>query len=251
VMTSPYSRAGSITSGASRTHIEQALVGYGATDVRVSGFGDRAAITFKGDGRQYSVALSLPQPPVTSSLSGRPAERPDGQTDAKIHERDSRRFWHALAETVDAKLNAAAAGTATLESEFLAHVVLPGNRTVLEELQPIIESAYRSGRHPSFGIPVPSLPVTEPAAHGAARHPRPGGVPPATAAPEDLQALSAHSVGKVLHQLLEALDDHGNLTRQQMLAIIDHELGQNQPGERPTAHHTRAAGSQVPDLRHR
>lgn len=228
-MTSPYSRSGSITSGASRAHIEQALVGYGATDVHVSGFGDRAAIAFKGDGRQYLVALCLPRPSGTPSLAGKPAQRLDAETDAKIHERDSRRFWHALAETVDAKLNAAAAGTATLESEFLAHVLLPGNRTVLDELRPIIESAYRSGLHPSFGTTVPALPDSGPPVHSDASHPHPGLVPTPTDAPAGLHTLSAHSVGKVLHQMLDALDDHGHLTRQQMLGIIDHELERNRP----------------------
>jgi hypothetical protein len=41
-----------------------------------------------------------------------------------------------------------AAGVATIESEFLAHVVLPGNRTVIDELEPVIASAYRSGQRP-------------------------------------------------------------------------------------------------------
>jgi hypothetical protein len=37
-----------------------------------------------------------------------------------------------------------------IESEFLAHVVLPGNRTVIDELEPVIASAYRSGQRPSI-----------------------------------------------------------------------------------------------------
>jgi hypothetical protein len=44
----------------------------------------------------------------------------------------------------------------------LAHVVLPGNRTVLDELGPIIATAYRSGEHPSLGNSVPSLPAVGP-----------------------------------------------------------------------------------------
>ncbi|WP_236557457.1 hypothetical protein [Arthrobacter sp. 9AX] len=75
-------------------------------------------------------------------------------------ERANRRFWHALSLSIDAKLGAVAAGIASLESEFLAHVVLPGNRTVLDELEPVIDFAYRSGRRPSFGYPAPSLALT-------------------------------------------------------------------------------------------
>jgi hypothetical protein len=38
-MTSSYDRGGSVSSGASRDHIERALPGYGATDVLFSLFG--------------------------------------------------------------------------------------------------------------------------------------------------------------------------------------------------------------------
>ncbi|MFC4398228.1 hypothetical protein ACFO0G_19215, partial [Arthrobacter sedimenti] len=55
-----------------------------------------------------------------------------------------------FALATDAKLAAVTAGVVTLESEFLAHVVLPGNRTVLDELEPVIASAYRSGQRPSI-----------------------------------------------------------------------------------------------------
>ncbi|WP_461189325.1 hypothetical protein [Arthrobacter sp. Z4-13] len=90
-------------------------------------------------------------------------EGPIREAKAKILERTNRRFWHALALSIDAKLASAAAGIATLESEFLAHVVLPGNRTVLDELEPVIDAAYRSGRQPLFGDsapPLPTLPAT-------------------------------------------------------------------------------------------
>ena len=63
-------------------------------------------------------------------------------------ELDIRRFWYAVALSMDAKLAAVAAGVATIESEFLAHVVLPGNHTVIDELEPVIASAYRSGHRP-------------------------------------------------------------------------------------------------------
>ncbi|MCQ6269071.1 hypothetical protein M8J71_00930 [Pseudarthrobacter sp. R1] len=89
--------------------------------------------------------------------SGDAAEGPIREAKAKELERAPRRFWHALSQSIDAKLRAAASGIATLESEFLAHVVLPGNRTVLDELEPVIHSAYRSGRRPSFGDFDPAL----------------------------------------------------------------------------------------------
>ncbi|WP_258803144.1 hypothetical protein [Pseudarthrobacter sp. NS4] len=155
-MTSSYTRGNSISGGASREHIERALLAYGATNVLFSQRGNRSAIAFRGDGRQFRIVLSLPQPDGTLTIRGDTAETPAQEAKAKVLDRATRKFWQALALSIDAKLGATASGVATLESEFLAHVVLPGNRTVLEELEPIIDSAYRSGRHPSFGESTPT-----------------------------------------------------------------------------------------------
>lgn len=83
------------------------------------------------------------------------SEAPGRDASARVLELDARRFWHALALSTDAKLAAATAGVATLESEFLAHVVLPGNQTVMDELEPVIASAYRSGQRPTIGTACP------------------------------------------------------------------------------------------------
>jgi hypothetical protein len=149
-MTSPYTRGDSLSSGASREHIERALLDYGATEVLFSQRGNLSAIAFKGGGRQFRIVLSLPQPEGPWTHQRDTAQGPILTTKTKDLERATRRFWHALAQAIDAKLAAVVAGVATLESEFLAHVVLPGNRTILDELEPIIDSAYRSGRHPSL-----------------------------------------------------------------------------------------------------
>lgn len=145
-----YTRGDSFSVGASREHIERALVGFGATEVRFSQRGDVNAITFRASGRQFRIVLSLPQ---SQERAGDGGEREQGQgheITAKALELNARRFWHAFALATDAKLAAVTAGVVTLESEFLAHVVLPGNRTVLDELEPVIASAYRSGQRPSI-----------------------------------------------------------------------------------------------------
>jgi hypothetical protein len=156
-MTSPYTRGDSFSSGASREHIRQALVEHGATDVLFSQRGNRSAIAFRASGRQFRIVVSQPDSDGGVITPGDTAEGPIREAKAKALERANRRFWHALSLSIDAKLAAAAAGVATLESEFLAHVVLPGNHTVLDELEPVIESAYRSGRRPLFGNSNPSL----------------------------------------------------------------------------------------------
>lgn len=146
-----------MSGSASREHIRQALVEYGATDVVFSQRGNQSAIAFRGGGRQFRIVVSLPDSDGSVMIQGDTAQGPIREAKAKALERANRRFWHALALSIDAKLAAVAAGVATLESEFLAHVVLPGNHTVLDELEPVIESAYRSGRRPSFGTSAPSM----------------------------------------------------------------------------------------------
>jgi hypothetical protein len=159
-MTGPYTRGDSFSSGASREHIRQALVDFGATDVLLTQSGNRTAIAFKGGGRQFRIVVSLPQPDGALIAAMDTAEGPIREAKSKVLERANRRFWHALALSIDAKLGATAAGIATLESEFLAHVVLPGNRTVLDELEPVIDAAYRSGQRPAFGDSAESLRLT-------------------------------------------------------------------------------------------
>lgn len=150
-MTVPYTRGDSFSSGASREHIRQALVDYGVTNVLFSQRGNRSAIAFRGGGRQFRIVVSLPESDGSFTTPTDTAEGPIHDAKAKALERANRRFWHALSLTIDGKLGAATAGIATLESEFLANVVLPGNHTVLDELERVIDSAYRSGQRPSFG----------------------------------------------------------------------------------------------------
>jgi len=152
-MTGLYTRGDSFSSEASRNHIRQALTDFGATDVVFTQRGERSAVAFRGAGRQFRIVLPLLQSGGALAVRGDVADNRVHEANAKILERANRKSWHALALAIDAKLGAAAAGIATLESEFLAHVVLPGNHTVLEELESLIDSAYRSGRRPSFGEP--------------------------------------------------------------------------------------------------
>jgi hypothetical protein len=148
-----YTRGDSFSIGDSREHAERALLAFGATDVRSSQRGDLSAIAFRACGRQFRIVISLPDPRGAAAGVGGDAGKFNGpETTLKVRELSARRFWHSFALWIDAKLAAVAAGVSTLESEFLAHVVLPGNRTVIDELEPVIASAYRSGQRPSIEI---------------------------------------------------------------------------------------------------
>ena len=61
-------------------------------------------------------------------------------------EQACRQRWCALLLIIQAKLEAVEGGITTLESEFLANLVLPDGVTVGDWLAPQIEEAYAMGR---------------------------------------------------------------------------------------------------------
>lgn len=59
-----------------------------------------------------------------------------------------RSMWRALLLTIKGKLESAERGIETLEQAFLANIVMPDGRTVLEHTQPAIKSQYAGGDVP-------------------------------------------------------------------------------------------------------
>lgn len=121
-----------------KVEIEQALTRYGA-DQFISGWEHgRAMIGFRVRERMVRFELVLP--------SG------EDLTSAKRERRDQevRQRWRALLLVIKAKLEAVESQIATFESEFLAHIVLPDNRTVGEWLIPQIQTVYASGKMPKL-----------------------------------------------------------------------------------------------------
>ena len=47
---------------------------------------------------------------------------------------------------IKAKLEVVQSGITTLESEFMAHIVMPDGRTVAEHVTPVIRESYDRGR---------------------------------------------------------------------------------------------------------
>jgi hypothetical protein len=60
----------------------------------------------------------------------------------------TRSRWRGLLLIVKAKLEAVETGVTTFEEEFLAHIVLPDNRTVATATLPQIALAYKSSKMP-------------------------------------------------------------------------------------------------------
>lgn len=57
-----------------------------------------------------------------------------------------RQRWRALLLVIKAKLEAVENSIATFEEEFLAHIVLPNDRTVADYVIPQVTAMYQTGR---------------------------------------------------------------------------------------------------------
>lgn len=118
-----------------KVEIERALMNYGA-DQFISGWEHgRAMLGFRVKDRQVRFELALPEP--------------DPRRQAKI-DQETRQRWRALLLVIKAKLEAVASDIATFEQEFLAHIVLPNNKTVGDWVIPQISNAYKTKTMPKL-----------------------------------------------------------------------------------------------------
>ena len=66
----------------------------------------------------------------------------------EAYDQACRQRWRALLLVIKAKLEAVTAGISTIETEFLANIVLPDNTTAGEWMLPQIDRAYRTDEMP-------------------------------------------------------------------------------------------------------
>lgn len=81
--------------------------------------------------------------PVTRDIRSKVAQ--EAAYDQAVRSR-----WRALLLIVKAKLEAVEAGIVTLESEFLAHILLPDGTTVYDQVAPRLAIAYSGGDVPAL-----------------------------------------------------------------------------------------------------
>ncbi|MET4144197.1 hypothetical protein [Arthrobacter sp. UYCo732] len=143
---SRYAQGTTVDSHTSRAEIERTLTRYGATSFMYGWQDSRAALAFTADGRQVRFILPLPDR-TERRFTHTPAknQRRTPEAAAKEYEAAVRQSWRALNLVVKAKLEAVAAGIVSFEAEFLAHIVLPNGKTIHEETEAGIETAYRTG----------------------------------------------------------------------------------------------------------
>lgn len=133
-----------VSSERSRAEIENTIKRYGAEAFMYGMKGNQAIIGFEVERRNIRMVLQLP-PPSDFVRDGRGSTR-SPKAVANAHEKACRQRWRALALVVKAKLEAVESEVSTFEHEFLPYMVLPGGRTVAEEILPKLNAAYETGK---------------------------------------------------------------------------------------------------------
>jgi hypothetical protein len=144
-----YAERTEVPSDRSRSEIERTLTRYGATSFAYGWQGRTAVVGFEIADRKMRFELTLPDRGDREfTMTNRPGVARTASAAENMYEQAVRQRWRALALVIKAKLEAVAAGITTVESEFLAHIVLPDGRTVGDHTAPRIAEAYELGTVP-------------------------------------------------------------------------------------------------------
>ena len=133
----------SVPTDRSRAQIDKLLERHGARKYGTSVDYGRmlARVQFAFHDRIVRFTIALPNPEKFRSVA--------------IYEQAVRQRWRALLLVIKAKLESVENQIATFEEEFMAHIVLPNDRTVGEIVLPQIAAAYTTGRMPKALNPAP------------------------------------------------------------------------------------------------
>lgn len=153
---SKYATQTSVSAEKSRAEIEAILARYGASQFGYMTSVELAVIVFHCSDRM--VRFELPMPDRTdTSITHKPLRRGQWRRDERTpqqqqqaYEQEVRQRWRALVLCVKAKLEAVESNITTFDAEFLAHIVLPGGKTVFSETLAAITRAYESGQAPNL-----------------------------------------------------------------------------------------------------
>ena len=116
----------------SRLDIERLVIRHGATAFTSEWDQEGSVIGFRLKDRQIRFHLPLPRPEAFGQTpGGKPRDR---RAQESVHGQAVRQRWRALLLCIKAKLEAVEAGITTLEEEFLAHIVVPGQDATVGEL---------------------------------------------------------------------------------------------------------------------
>lgn len=136
----------------SKGEIEKLVRAHGADAFMSAADATRAVISFRARGLMIQFVLALPDPRAREftrdpryTWKARPVTAAQQAYDAEV-----RRLWRALALVIKAKLEAASSGIETFEQAFMAHIVVPGGRTVGEVFLPQLGAMREHGQMPQL-----------------------------------------------------------------------------------------------------
>ena len=165
-----YARNTTVSAIRTRNELEETLERYGADGFAYATQGSLATVIFAMENRRIRFMLELPDQEDFRYTNHRQPRLRSAQAQHEAHDQACRQRWRALLLVIKAKLEAVTAGIATIETEFLANIVLPDNTTAGDWMIPQIDQAYRTGEMP------PLLPA---AGHIGQRSAGPIPLPPA------------------------------------------------------------------------
>lgn len=156
-----YAQDTSVSVERSRAEIESTLAKYGANKFGYMTDETSAMIGFVMNDKAIKFVLPLPNPNgeeftvITRMWGGRPTgktatRRPEDAR--RLWEQACRSRWRSLNLCIKAKLEAVAAGITTFETEFLAHIVTPGGKTIGQRLLPQLDGMQRDGKWPALQL---------------------------------------------------------------------------------------------------
>lgn len=134
----------------SRDEIERLVRKHGARKVGTYTDDDSAVVTFQTADRTVKFTIPLP-PPSAADIRAYQTRSHKSTDDVRriLAESEERRRWRSLALVIKARLTAVADGVETFDEAFLAHIVTPGGKTILEELRILEKSEGRKLLGPS------------------------------------------------------------------------------------------------------
>jgi hypothetical protein len=140
-MAGKYAEGTTVDAASSQAQILTTLRKYGAEAMAFGEEGRCAYVMFRFANRNVQFTLYLPTSWQADEFrwDGRGRMRPDTARKS-AYEGEIRRLWRCLHLAIKAKLEVVESGIATFEEEFLAHIVLPGGKTVGSQVVPMLDN---------------------------------------------------------------------------------------------------------------
>ena len=124
----PYAAQTSVPISNTKTHIEELLAKHGTAGFGYATKAERSLVACSMSGPRVQIMLGLPSTDDYPRTTRNAKRTSAAQQSA--WEQACRQRWRALLLIMRAKLKAVESGITTLESEFLANIVLPDGGTV-------------------------------------------------------------------------------------------------------------------------